>query len=714
MPRRAHIPGTISTLYTTHTNPEFGLKALTEFDLGTQSLEYPYVWNPGSTLTFTYTLDEVPEKVFVDEVYRYGDNTEPSSAPFLSLLVGTGEVTLTGKNIALIENGSQYRLFNEDPTDEISGGTSISKEYGEKVQSGEVLYGHSNTVTSHILHQDAVGKKIVLVGYTVNGKNVTVTYKSEETSPFTLRSFTTLEPFPVSSSAVDFYNRFDHFAISVSGNKIYMCGERFGSYNSSSRQIQVYDKDTYELKVLTDLQGVVINPLLSDSGNEPYVRGFSVDGDYLALVCQGSEPNFDIILNKISTDEWTNTNSSIDAAEHYISDNDITLGKKPLDIKYLESTGNVHGMFTCFEDAFAPKIIYSSSNLETWTTIFDESKLTSSVNSNIFRPVTTLQHNASCISKSTLSKIIDEDTMFSEFCSYVKNNSFIDVAQPLTYGYNAQFLIKTTDQGSNWKDVMDGHPEYSFSGTVRNHISDDGQKIYSMIFFKNKSGATGFPTSVLPSFPYADNTVLFNYSSDGGTTWTYPPGGWSQIGSPGEAAEDYFTITTSLSTSNNDTSRTPEKQHITHKTMLYSHTDNEIVAVFRNTDDVMVHYISSDGGATWVTGYGEIYGNKTSASVLQGDLIGRGIGQYQSEQDISMEPFDANDTFGAYVGYHGVEYEVDNTDKYSVSDFIFASLGGGYGGYSGDYSEDNILDSYIYIPKTNTTSRISKLKGYYI
>ena len=704
MPKRAHIPGIISTLHTTHINPEFGLKAPEEFDMGTQSLEYPYVWNPNATISFTYTFDEAPVEVFVDEVYRYGDNTEPSSAPFSSLIAGNGEISLTGKNIALIKNGSQYRLFNEDPTDEFSRGISISKEYGEKVQSGEVFYGHSNTVTSHILHHDAVGKKIVLVGYTLNGKNVTVTYKSEETSPFTLRPFTTLEPFPVTGTSTIF-NRHDHLAISVSGNKIYMCGMRFGSSDSPIRQINIYDQDTYEYKPL-EVQGFDVYPLLSDSSNEPYIRGFSVDGDYLALVCEGDQPNYDVLLHKISTNEWSNRNNSIIAADHYTSQDSITFGKKPLDIKYLESTGNVHGTFTCFENDSKPKIIYSSSNLETWTTIFDESKLTNSVNSNIYGPVTGFANAANCISKSTLSKIIDEDTMFSEFCSYTTNNLFISPTT-LTYGYNAQFLIKTTDRGVTWNDVMDGHPEYSFSGTVRNHISDDGQKIYSMIFFTQQSGADGgLP---LPTFPYTNGTVLFNYSSDGGTTWTYPTGGWSQIGSPGESASDYFFITNNI-----NTPRTLEEQHLTHKTMLYPHTDDEIVAVFRNTDDILVHYISRDGGATWVTGYGEIYGNKASASILQGDLIGSSLSQYESAGSISMEPFDANDTFGAYVGYHGAVFEVDNTDKYSVSDFIFAAMGGGYGGYSGDYSEDKILDSYIYIPTTNTTSKISKLKGYYI
>jgi hypothetical protein len=255
---------------------------------------------------------------------------------------------------------------------------------------------------------------------------------------------------------------------------------------------------------------------------------------------------------------------------------------------------------------------------------------------------------------------------------------------------------------------MDGHPEYSFSGTVRNHISDDGQKIYSMIFFKEQAGYTAL-SNLQIDFSYADNTVLFNYSSDGGNTWTYPAGGWSQIASPGEAASDYFTINKGAKQP-----RTLEEQHLTHKTMLYPHTNDEIVAVFRNTDGVMVHYISRNGGATWVTGYGEIYGNKTSASVLQGDLGGGALAQYEGSGAISIEPFDANDTFGAYVGYHGAVYEVDNTDKYSVSDFLFASLGGGYGGYGGEYSEDNIMESYIHIPITNTTSKISKLKGYYI
>ena len=701
MPRRVRIPGIISTLYTTHIHPEFGLKAPIEFDLGTQSLEYPYVWNPGATLSFTYTLDEVPEELFIDEVYRYGDNTEPSSAPFSSLSAGRGSIPLTGKNLAMITNNSQYRLFNEDPTDELSEGTSISREYGEKIQPGEVLYGHSNTVTSHILHQDAVGKKIVLIGYTLDGKNVTVTYKSEETSPFTLRPFMTLEPFPIINTG-PLFNRHDHLAVSVSGNKIYMCGVRFGNYGSSARQLNIYDKDTYECETL-DVQSAVIDPLLSDSSDEPYVRGFSVDGDYLALVCEGSEPNYDVLLYKISTNEWSNRNNSIVAANHYISESSTTLGKKPLDIKYLESTDKVCGMFTCFEGNFKPKIIYSNDNLETWTTIFDESKLTSSVNTNIYGPIQNTIPAAQCISKSTLSKIIDEDTMFSEFCSYTTNNLFINPA-PMVYGYNAQFLLKTTDRGTTWTDVMKDHPEYAFSGTVRNHISDDGQKIYSMIFFTEKSGITGL---TIPTFPYVNGSVLFNSSSDGGSTWTYPTGGWSVIGSG--AASDYPAITSAI-----NTPRTVEEQHLTHKTMLYPHTDDDIVAVFRNTDGVMVHYISSDGGATWITGYGEIYGNKVSDSVLQGDLVGESIAQYEGAGAISMEPFDANDTFGAYVGYHGTEYDVDNTDKYSVSDFIFASMGGGYGGYGSNYSEDKIMDSYIYIPTTNTTSKISKLKGYYI
>lgn len=720
MSKLIQIPGKISELNTTHINPIRNLRNPITFDLGTQNLTYPYIWNPGETLTFTYTLPETTEEVIIDEIYRYGDNTDPGDPPFSKLIVGSGTVDLTLSNYIILKtNGKQYRLFNEDPADELSNGISISRFYGEMVDSDEVLYGHSNTVTSHILHNDAVGKKIVLSGYNLIGKTVTVTYKSEESTPFTLNQFVTMEPYLARYTVSQ---RFAHLSIEVANDKIFMCGDIFTYFANVSGAIQVYDKSTSNATPI-NVQGSQINPILTTTvESENVVHGFSVtsnvlnsDEYLLAIICGTN--NHDMLLYDSSINTWTNRNSSFSNNNTpggiYMSENSGSpmWGKKPLDIKHLSSTGNVHALLTCFEDTtYKPKVLYSDSNMENWTTIFDESKLTSAVNSNIYGPITIQASDSNCISLSTFSKIIDENTMFAEFCSYTTNNKYIN-SNPIN-GYNAQFLLKTEDGGSTWIDVMKDHPEYAFSGTVRNYISDDGQKIYSMIFYKQKSGTTTYTFLNFPISTYNDNIVLFNYSEDGGSNWKYSSGNWSIISS--SAFSQYFQITSGFKIS-----RTVNQQQQTHQTMIYPYiSTGEIIAVLLNSSSELVHYISRDGGDTWITGYGEIYGNINDESPLQRELTSNsdGLQLPDSGAHFTAEPFDSNDSFAAYVGYVGAEdgNQINlNPDTFSVSDYLFYSLGGGYGGYSSLYDEDNIKKAHIYIPTNNTTSKISKLKGYY-
>lgn len=726
MPKLHYLPGTIKTLSATHIEPYLKSQVPVAFD-STHTISYPYTWQPNKELSFQYTSNISIAEILLDEIYRYGDSTNPGDYPYSSFILGSEFIDISDNKVFLSYE-KQYRLFLEDSLDEFIGGETVNRTYSYMLGSGESLYGHSNTVTSHILHPDAAGKKIILKGYTINDKTITVTYKSEETTPFTLNKYVAMEPekFEYSLSA-----RLDNLAVSVAGNKIFICGESLFNINSSGDAIDslnfvhLYDRDVDSNTVVLNNNESTFNNIINfglgtgiGTGLGPvnstqYISGFSATSNvydaneyFLSIMC-GYHTHM-MFMYDSSTDTWSNkddTYTNSDFFTNYSATAGHMVGKKPLDTKHFSSTGNVHALITCSEgDYYAPVVYYSDSNMETWTKVFDETNLTTSLNLNVYGQTNLVNVDArKCITMSKWSKIIDEDTFFSEFCTYVSTNEHLTTSSP----YTANFLIKTVDGGSTWTDVMKDHPEYAFAGSVRNHISDDGSKIYSMIFYKLIPTTTAISSSAFPIIYDADTMdVLFNYSSDGGSTWKYPSGSWSKITG---ANILYTNISQGV-----NTPLTVDEQTEKNKTMIYPHNETgEIIALFKNSDNRMAYFVSKDGGDTWDSGYGKIYNHRYGDSLLQRDIV-----EEKSLGDVSALPsaeqFDANDSFAAYVGYYGNISQYYQEDYYSVSDYMFESLGGGYGGYSGNYLPSSISRSSMYIPTTVSKSKVAKIKGYYI
>jgi len=715
MPKKIHIPSSIKELNTTHINPEVYLSKLPanpiEFRY-VHKITYPYTWLPGEELSFEYTLNNVPNELLIQEVHRYGDNTDPGTYPFSKISMLNGDVDISVNSIFKIGD-TYYRLFSEDPEDEIINNETTSRDYGHILKTGEAFYGHSNTATSHIMHRDTSDKRIILKDFTLTDNVLKVTYLNEESTSIVLDNFLTMEP--VSINYPGGLNRFEHLSISVTEDRLFMFGQRIGKSNPGSTVINnldseyaifMYNKEqnaTERIELPVDT--IITNP---QPGESYYINGcdattnvFNSDHYFVNIIC--GEQDYRMLMYDSSSDTWTNKNSSFTSSDFYTRYSPSVGGPtsgRPLDTKHIASTGNVHALITCFEDTFKPAMYYSDSNMENWTKIFDEASLTSSVNSNAYGPLHIATNARSVISNYVRSKIIDENTMFSEFCSYVQNNNYF--TSPAQYISN--FLLKTSDTGVNWTDVMSSHPEYTFAGTTRNYISDDGNRIYSMIFYKKVPVPSGIPVGNFPTIYDEDGIVLFNYSSDGGTTWKFPSGSWSNINTT-----ENISLFTDISIAINEMP-TVGLQLAKRRCAIYAHSEtNEIIAVIGNAC-----YVSRDIGDTWENGYGAIYEHKYGEAKLQRSLLNFSMNNIDPTYLVG-DGFDANDMFAAYSTYYGAETDITTPEGvYSVSDYIFESLGGGYGGYSSDYDESKINISPIFIASVNGESSIAKIKGYYI
>ena len=580
----------------------------------------------------------------------------------------------------------------------------------------------------------AFGKKIVLKDYTVEGNTLKVNFFNEESTPVILDKFTTTEPrtttnkliFPQNTSN-DLLNQ----GICAFGDKIMIYGDAFIKRNVgnwvtdtlNNSNIYIINSNYNSLENNTGTEKIIMSPehayVTVDQGNMAsnitYMVGdesintsrynfgagacvkHNDSNEYFAAFMVGHQKDSDMrfLLYDSETEQWelknstsfTNSNVSI-----YTSASDNVFqrhnGKKPMDIKHFASTGNVHAMVSVFTGKYEPKIIYSDSNLETWTTLFSVSDL-STANPNITTPtISTVGTEYQLIDKSLVSKIIDENTMFSEFCSYISNP-------------RRQFrvLIKTVDEGATWTDVHQTNPEYTHAQTVTNYISDDGQDIYSMIFY----------TGVKYSNKY---NILFNYSNDGGTTWAYPSDGWKIIDSINDESSSNFT-------KNNAFKFQATVQRFKHQCAIYHNIKtNEIIVVhpgLGNGNENVEIKISRDNGQTWVNPYSPAIEDFESHPNYAYGATSGGVLSYITNSTLAPpNMFSGNDLFAAFNIYTGGQDISNISSAFSVHDWIFESTSYGYTSIPIEYEDSRKLTSSLVVTHTNESAKITRLKGYYV
>jgi len=760
MPKRIHIPPYIR---------DFEVERITEaqekpilpltFEENF-SVNLPYTIPARSRFSFSYTFPSKPSEILLTDVHRFGEaSTNEPDYDYSQLKFGKVTISIVRGSHVYLFDGTHTKLFWWGTEGELSEGVLTQSEYAS-TPSSSTFFGHSPEQNhSHICHVGAFGKKIVLKGYTVEGNTLKVNFFNEESTPVILDKFTTTEPrtttnkliFPADSN--DLLNQ----GICAFGDKIMIYGDAFirrfdGNWitdTTNNSNIYIINSNYNSLDNDTGTEKIIMSPehayVTVDQGNMAsnitYMVGYEEPppgqqpetstrynfgagacvkhndaNEYFAAFMVGylrdSEMRF--LLYDSETERWElknsdsfqNKSSSIyTAPEDKINSRHI--GKKPMDIKHFASTGNVHAMVSGFTGNYEPKIIYSNTSMETWTTLFTVGDL-STVNSNIIdSSVSTIDDEASEINRSLFSKIIDEKTMLSEFCTYVNSYDF---------GFDSNraqvnVLIRTDDGGSTWTDVMQDHPEYTLSPNLCNYISDNGSNIYTMIFYGAGQDVEGHDDSRNNIYPDGDKyQILFNYSTNGGTTWAYPSGSWKVIDSIDDDTSQNFT-------EDNSFRFKAGTQRFKHQCAIYHNIKtNEIIVVhpgLGSENENLEVKISRDNGQTWVNPYSPaIEDFESHPNYTYGSTSG-GIVPYIAEQTITPPNiFSGNDLFAAFNIYTGGQDISNISSAFSVHDWIFESTSYGYTSILPEYEDSRKFTSSLLVTHTNESAKITRLKGY--
>lgn len=143
--------------------------------------------------------------------------------------------------------------------------------------------------------------------------------------------------------------------------------------------------------------------------------------------------------------------------------------------------------------------------------------------------------------------------------------------------YRRQALFHSSDQGANWVELLGASPDWKDASNRFVNVSDDGSVILVAVI-----GETGHA-----AYPYLNQEIRFNRSTDGGATWTYPDGSWVLVAS---------TAATTYSSQDNNSPYVSEG-------LIASVPGNAVICIFRAADhnDTPTITRSGDDGATWDT-----------------------------------------------------------------------------------------------------------------
>jgi hypothetical protein len=173
-------------------------------------------------------------------------------------------------------------------------------------------------------------------------------------------------------------------------------------------------------------------------------------------------------------------------------------------------------------------------------------------------------------------RAVDANNLFAAFTYYT------DAGSPTgnAYGVMKNAFVKTTDGGSNWSQVCT-QDDFMYGGEVCVFQSTDGDQIGIALFAFDR-GITGY------TFPYSDGDIRFNYSDDGGATWTYSDGSWPLINTGNYNAQIRNPI------SSKDRALAAEA------VLAWDSTLDQWLLIYRNTSLTCDITRSTDGtGGTW-------------------------------------------------------------------------------------------------------------------
>lgn len=126
--------------------------------------------------------------------------------------------------------------------------------------------------------------------------------------------------------------------------------------------------------------------------------------------------------------------------------------------------------------------------------------------------------NFSC---STVGGVVTATNVLPGFVSGYRdlNTGFGFSTTQAPVSFRKQALFHSANKGSTWAEILAASPDWKEASNRFVNVSDDGGTIYIAVI-----GETGHTT-----YPYLDGEFHFNYSTDGGATWTYTDGSWPLI-----------------------------------------------------------------------------------------------------------------------------------------------------------------------------------------
>jgi hypothetical protein len=438
----------------------------------------------GGVYEYIIDLGDTFNQVLLTNVDFYVKNTTNNNLPDPVIKNTCFPKTIFDSMILVSNDETQTMRLFELKVPEFKDGLNTPlelKQFAKKQDAGVVLgYGDiTNSRKSVFLdHIEAYGKEVQIDSVFLNGTNLHVIVSNHSNTAIELKEYFGLSRTSPSDSFAGIF----HLNIFGEGG-IFLSSSSFGWGTRVS-----YDRGQTWQRFYADWappagQATLRGTRVYEKTANNYFLAFT---DYTWIIKE---------LNLLDSTQFpVNLSPSpiwqygYNIGERHLSrqgPSDYNALGRPLDIN------NDLAVLINFEQ-FLTRINVSTDNCQTFDTVFELEDIFSDfhVDASQYGP-------RAQMSIHTYTKLIDDSIFYAAFSSLKQNNEPIN------------FFLKTPDAGNNLNEIMT-HPEYKNAFQQLISISNNGQKIALVIIA-------------------SDGRVLFNNSLDGGSTWTYDTGMWSEI-----------------------------------------------------------------------------------------------------------------------------------------------------------------------------------------
>lgn len=451
-----------------------------------------------------------------------------------------------------------------------------------------------------------ISGQIVVKNVNINSNILQFVIENQSNSDIELTSSRTLHPVPITNNTSILPKGYNYSFVNCVNDKLLLAEDTFackieranGNEWYNYQNIFLTNQEATEFKIINNPYPAQIlenqEPTVADLCYNTLLGNPADNNEHAYILSIGATPKYNnpnefycgiihtannnLLLFDSETNKWTAKDISLNIGYfiNYDLRNDQTLdannkfafsgndsatnifkvnqifGKKPLDIK--DMSNGLHCLITTYRSNSFPVVYYSNDgSLNTFQSfgphpssansstpfndngqnLINPNHFFSSPGQGAFDLIRNIQ---------TYSKIIDENTLFVNFCNYV-NTIDPNINDP-SYRGNKNFFLKTTNQGTNWDDILVDHYEYSMAQATERFISDNGQIICVLADFSvyDYPSTGSYFDNRNNLADYSDNTLLFNISEDGGDTWKFSPNNWSKVIDPNDNNNIYRSV----------------------------------------------------------------------------------------------------------------------------------------------------------------------------